>query len=463
MFIDINTIPHGAKLIINQLNKHGYKAYLVGGCVRDSIMGLKPHDWDICTSAKPEQVMPLFSHVLPTGIKHGTVTVETMTEHYEVTTFRIDGNYSDGRRPDDVEFTSEIVQDLSRRDFTINAIALDISTGSLIDPFNGYSDINSKLIKCVGNPNHRFKEDGLRILRAIRFAAKYEFYIESDTINAMVSNKNNLKNISNERICSEITKILQSRHPDYIMNYPPKILCEIVPEFIPTVDYNQHSIWHNRTLYNHMSFALSAAGDLYDQGENYDLITNLAIMFHDISKPECKTEDEEGHYHFKGHGKISAETTEKILKRLRFDNKTITEVVQLIYYHDSTIDVTKKSIKRWLNKLGLVQFKRLLNVRICDIIAQNPDYLVKRYEKVENIKQLTQKIIEENNCFTIKDLAINGKDIIETGIKEGKKIGIILNQLLDIVIEDPTKNKDYILLRYVEDWKTNTINIDKSH
>lgn len=463
MMNDINNlIPEGAKYIIDMFTKYGHQAYLVGGCVRDIILGRTPNDWDICTDATPER-MELLVHcmniheketeeyfveygnfytkrnikTIPTGLKHGTLTIVVDDEQYEVTTFRCDGNYSDGRRPDNVSFTNSLIDDLQRRDFTINAIAYHLDEG-FIDPFNGMNDIKNKIIRCVGNPYERFNEDGLRIMRAVRFSAQLGFKIEPCTKKAMNELVDNLDNVSNERINSELCKIMNSNY-SYLIIKNIDILCKIIPEFEDCVHYHQNNPYHIYSLHKHTAVALIEA-------INPDLIVNLALLFHDIGKPQCCTTGEDGYFHFKGHGRVSADMTETIMKRLKFDNNTISKVKELVFYHDATFEVGKKHIKRWLNRLGEEQFRRLLKIRIADVKAQALKYERERIAKISNIQMLLDEVLQENECFTLKDLAINGKDLMKHGVPEGKTIGVILNTLLAMVIDGEINNdKDSLL------------------
>ena len=457
-----NMIPEGARYIMHTFTRYGYPAYLVGGCVRDIILGRIPHDWDICTKATPEQ-MELMVHcmihrendieqyekdfgrvyvkkhikTIPTGLKHGTLTIVIDGESYEVTTFRCDGNYSDGRRPDSVSFTKSLIDDLQRRDFTINAIAYSMWEG-FIDPFNGMNDIKNKIIRCVGNPYERFNEDGLRIMRAVRFSAQLGFKIDSLTKTAMNELVDNLDNVSNERINSELCKIMSSNYSYLLITYK-EILCKIIPEFKECIDYNQNNPYHIYILHKHTAIALIE--ELYS-----DLIINLSILFHDIGKPHCCTIGDDGYSHFKGHGSVSADMTREIMKRLKFDNDTINKVTELVFYHDATFTVERKSVKRWLNKLGEGQFRRLLRIRIADIKAQNGVFEKERIQKITDIQMLLDDVLQENECFTLKDLEINGRDLIQCGVPEGKTIGTILNTLLTMVIDGEINNdKDSLL------------------
>lgn len=432
-------IPEGAKYIINKLNKNNYSAYLVGGCVRDIILGRTPNDWDICTNATPDEVLNIFKDVktIPTGLKHGTITIVVDDEAFECTTFRNDGEYSDGRRPDNVSFTNSLLEDLQRRDFTINAIAYSPSEG-FIDPLNGIKDIQNKVIRCVGNPYERFNEDGLRIMRAVRFSAQLKFKIDVCTERAMYELVDNLDNISKERINSELCKIMTSDYPAIIF-VNKDILCKIIPEFKECIYYNQNNPYHIYPLHKHIAVALIEA-------MNTDLIVNLSILFHDIGKPHCRTIGKDGYYHFKGHGGVSADMTAAIMKRLKFDNDTISKVKELVSYHDATFSVGKKYVKRWLNKLGEEQFRRLLKIRFADIMAQSRKYEKERIQKVHSIETILEDVLQENECFTLKDLVVNGKDLISLGIPQGKQLGKILNTLLMDVIDDKIKNEKEKLL-----------------
>lgn len=439
MSIKIN-IPTNANKLIHALQNHGYSAYVVGGCVRDSILGREPHDWDICTSATPDEMLEIFKneHVIPTGLQHGTITVMLDDIGYEVTTFRCDGDYSDGRHPDSVNFTLSLVEDLCRRDFTMNAMAYNDEEG-LIDPFGGLYDIEHKIIRCVGNPYDRFNEDGLRIMRALRFASQLNFMLHQDVINAINDSSliNNLDNISAERINNELCKILSYNRPSILFTYE-KVLCKIIPEFTASIGFDQHNPYHVFSVSGHINAALRT-------NTSNDLIVKLALFFHDIGKPYSYQEGEDGFRHFKGHGGVSAELTDTIMKRLKFDNETRNQVVELVQYHDATFEVSKKHIKRWLNKIGEVQFRRLLEVRKADIKAQNPTYTKERIDKINNLQILLEEVLQDNECFTLKDLAINGKDLIAIGFHPGKELGETLNYLLQLVIDGVDNDKEALL------------------
>jgi len=440
-------INDNARLIIDTLQKNNHKAYIVGGCVRDQFLNKKPHDWDICTSATPDEVIKIFKdyHVIETGIKHGTVTVLINHEPFEVTTFRIDGDYSDNRHPNSVTFTTDLEKDLARRDFTINAMAYNDQEG-LIDPFNGKMDIYWNFLCCVGNPYDRIKEDPLRILRALRFAVTEHLDIHDATKKAIKQRIYKLDEIAKERIRDEICKMLSCKHIGLIaLKDYAFILTYVIPELKDTIDFEQFNPYHDYTVYNHIVKAIKVCGTT-------DLITRLTLLFHDIGKPHCFYDDDNNIRHFKGHGKVSAEMAEAIMIRLKFDNDTKHKVTELVKYHDSTIDASPKSIKRWLNRIGEEQFRRLLDVRRADILAQKETTDSARIEKIDRIRTELDKIIKNKECFSRKDLAINGHHIeILTNSKPGKHIGEALDQILQLVIDGKLENTKEALIDYIKD------------
>lgn len=428
-------VPAPVYFIIQELEKCGHEAYMVGGCVRDSVLGRKPHDYDICTSATPDEILQAFPYeeIIPTGLQHGTVTILINKEPFEVTTYRIDGDYSDNRRPDNVIFTKNLVEDLRRRDFTINAMAYNPKTG-LIDPFNGMEDIKYKKIRCVGSAEDRFNEDALRMLRAIRFEAQLNFTGLPETMFEIERQYERLKNISIERINSEFCKIVASEQFCVELVLYSNVFSLFIPELKDLIGFQQNNPYHAYDVFDHTVHAI-------EKCESDDLVTRLAVFFHDFGKPHSYQDGEDGIRHFKGHGKISADITDSIMKRLRFDNETRNNVVELVYYHDATFEVGKKYIKRWLNKIGEKQFRRLLEVRKADIEGQKPDYEESRIEKVNNIENILEEILQEQECFSLKDLAINGNDVKKTmNLKEGKDIGYWLNEILKRVIDGELKN-----------------------
>ena len=434
-------IPEDANELIHTLQNNGHSAYIVGGCVRDSILGRTPHDYDICTSATPSEMLEIFKDkkIIETGLQHGTVTVVVNGEPYEITTYRIDGIYSDNRRPDTVTFTDKLVEDLRRRDFTINAMAYNDEEG-LIDPFNGMEDIKYKKISCVGCAEDRFGEDALRILRAIRFAAQLEFTIMPGTDWEIHKQYKNLENISIERINSEFCKIASSDDFCVELLLYKDVFSLFIPELKDMFDFPQNNPWHIWDVFGHTIHAVEYC-------DSDDLVVRLAVFFHDFGKPHSYQDGEDGIRHFKGHGKVSADMTDSIMKRLRFDNETRNNVVELVYYHDATFEVGKKYVKRWLNKIGEKQFRRLLQVKKADNKAQNLELSSDRIKELSEIESLIDEVLQEDECFSLKDLAVNGKDLIGVGYKAGKELGNTLNKLLQLVIDGDCPNEKEKLLQ----------------
>lgn len=442
-------VPKGARAIVMALRYDHHEAYVVGGCVRDSLLGIEPKDWDICTSAVPSQILYSFrdKRVIETGIKHGTVTIVMDDGQYEVTTFRVDGDYSDNRHPDSVKFVESIYEDLSRRDFTINAMAYN--SAGLIDPFHGREDLERGVISCVGDPDARFEEDALRILRAMRFASVYGFTIDEKTSRSIHKNKDRLLNIAAERIKTELCKMLCGKGILNILLEYSDVMATIIPELKPCIGFDQNNKFHEYTVYDHIAHAVA----------NYngtDIAVKVALLLHDIGKPCCYTEDYNGG-HFYGHGTFSHDLAETALSRLRFDNKTKHDVLELVLHHDAIIEPTPKTVRRWLNKVGEEQFMRLLDIRMADILAHRKDTQESRVEKCISIGVLASEIIEQNQCFKMKDLAINGHDIMTLrGVKEGKEVGCILNEVLDAVISGELKNDRAELIEYLITGKVRT-------
>ncbi|MTI48222.1 MAG: HD domain-containing protein [Firmicutes bacterium] len=439
-------LPLDVDILINMIYKEGYEAYAVGGCIRDSILGRTPNDWDICTSVKPDFLTKLLEYkgikVIPTGLKHGTITILLNEEEYEITTYRIEGEYENNRRPKHVKFTQDIVQDLSRRDFTINSMAYNDKNG-LVDPFGGRFDLKDKLVRTVGNPNKRFDEDALRILRGIRFATQLEFVIESNTLKSMELNRHLLSSISAERIREELNKIILSRTPSkgFRLLKDTKIFKYIIPEMQETFDFDQKNPHHHKDVFNHTM-------DVLDNTEE-DLILRLAALLHDIGKPSTFSVDTDGIGHFYGHHMESMKIAQNILKRLKYDNETIERVSILIKEHMTKQDlVTDKAIKRFINRVGEKDLGRLFKLQRSDITGSNPPY---DFTSIDNIEKKCKEILDREDPLTVRDLRINGYDLIDLGIKPGEKMGIILDSLLEIVLEYPEKNNKETLLRIVKD------------
>lgn len=437
------TLPGKVTMIINNLQMHGYEAYAVGGCVRDSVLAKRPEDWDITTSAKPEEIKRLFRRTIDTGIEHGTVTVLLGKDCFEVTTYRIDGMYEDSRHPKEVIFTNRLEEDLRRRDFTINAMAYNDEV-RLVDVFGGMKDLNSHLIRCVGNPKERFAEDALRILRAVRFSAQLNFPIEPDTADAIRELAPTLENISAERIQAELVKLLVSAHPEQIRDaYELGITKVVLPEWDAMEGVTQNTPHHKYSVAEHTVHAL--------KNVKRDKILRLTMLFHDMGKPVMKTTDENGRDHFKGHALVSEEIARSVLRRLKFDNETVKTVTRLVCYHDYRIEATPQNVRRAMNRIGVDLFPYYLAVRMADVKAQSP---YRRREKIENIiamREIYQDTLVSEHCVTLRDLAVSGKDLMRIGMKPGRELGNMLNELLEWVIDDPDCNKKEILCEYVKE------------
>lgn len=437
-------LPKNVNYIIEKLNKNNYEAYVVGGCVRDSLLEKIPHDWDITTSATPEEVKKCFKEkIIDTGLKHGTVSVLIDGELYEITTYRVDGNYSDNRHPDDVKFTKSLEEDLKRRDFTINAMAYHPEIG-LIDLFGGKEDLKCGIIRTVGSPDARFREDALRIMRAIRFAARYNFEISKNTDLAIYRNRNLLSNISAERINSEFSEMLvQSEAYQYLDDYR-EIFAVFMPEIENMFNCQQIHPHHQYDVWKHTIHVVENTPN--------NLIFRLSALLHDIGKPLCCVFAEDGYTHFKGHPQKSYEISKIILKRLKYDNKTIDEVLNLVLHHDDFRDIqeSEKSVKKYLNKVGPDLLSKLFVLRKADILAQNPDLLDEKTRKIQTLKDIATQIIQEEQCFSLKDMDLNGNDLIELGFKSGKQIGIILKDCLDKIICDDLENEKNTLIKYIK-------------
>lgn len=436
-------LPRKVVLIIKNLQRHGYDAYAVGGCVRDSILNRKPEDWDITTSAKPEQVKRIFRRTVDTGIEHGTVTVLIGKDGFEVTTYRVDGLYEDGRHPKEVTFTSQLEEDLKRRDFTINAMAYN-DDERLVDAFGGMRDLNYHLIRCVGDSKERFSEDALRILRAVRFSAQLAFPIEPETAEAIKSLAPNLEKISAERIQAELVKLLVSDHPERIQDACELGITKVVlPEWDDMVGVKQNTPHHKYDVATHTVHAL--------QNVKNDKVLRLTMLFHDMGKPVMKTTDENGRDHFKGHAIASEQIAKTVMKRLKFDNDTIRKVTKLVAYHDYRMEPTGPNVRRAMNEIGVELFPYYLAVRLADTKAQSSYERRGKLENIIQIRELYRNALRNKECVTLKDLAVTGTDLINLGIAPGKELGTLLNELLDIVIEDPAWNQKEKLCDYVKE------------
>ena len=429
-------LPEYVDVVLEKLNSDGFEAFAVGGCVRDSILGIAPKDYDVTTNATPEQIKRCFSgfRTIDTGIEFGTVTVISDGFPIEVTTYRIDGEYNDNRRPDSVEFTSDLSEDLRRRDFTINAMAFNKKTG-IIDLYGGKADLSERVIRAIGEPVERFNEDGLRIMRALRFASCYNFSIESGTAEAIHSKACLLENIAKERIAIEFNKFICGNCESLLREYND-VFSILIPEIKKCVGFEQRTKYHNRDVYEHIITTVSASEPIKH--------LRLAMLLHDIGKPDYFTIDEKGQGHFKGHAVGSCQIAEKFLKTYRYDNETAHKVIELIKNHDIVIENNEKQIKRYLNRFGVELFYDIIDVHIADDTGKSPDFQ-HRIEVYKQVKDTVKRIISQNECFSFKDLAVNGNDMTELGYK-GKAIGDILRHLLDKVIDGEIPNEKEILI-----------------
>lgn len=437
-------LPEKVKFIIDTITRAGYEAYAVGGCIRDSILGREPNDWDVTTSATPQQVKALFRRTIDTGIQHGTVTVMLDKEGFEVTTYRIDGEYEDSRHPKEVIFTPNLVEDLKRRDFTINAMAYNDEAG-LVDVFDGMGDIERGVIRCVGEAKERFTEDALRILRAIRFSAQLGYGIEENTREAITELAPNLRNISAERIQVELTKLLTSPHPDYLeVAYETGVTAVILPELDVCMKTQQNHKCHCMGVGKHILCSLN-----YVPADKY---LRWAALLHDMGKPSTLTVDEKGITHFYGHPQVSAEMAREILKRLRFDNDTLQVVCRLVKYHDYGIGVVPelKRVRRAIHKMGEDIFPMFLQLWYADIMAQSEYQREEKLEAIRMWREMFEEILEKNQCTSLKTLAVTGADLIALGMKPGREIGEALQGLLEHVLENPQDNEKEILLQRIK-------------
>lgn len=437
------TLPEEVSYIIRKLNDNGHQAYAVGGCVRDSFLGRIPDDWDITTSALPQEVKEVFPKTIDTGIQHGTVTVRQNHKSFEVTTYRVDGEYLDGRHPKQVSFTRSLEEDLKRRDFTINAMAYNDDEG-LVDIFGGIDDLDKKVIRAVGNATERFSEDALRMLRALRFSAQLDFEIEKDTFLAIKDLASTITKISAERIQVELIKLITSNHPEKMIDvYNSGLTHFILPEFDEMMECEQNTPHHMYTVGLHTIKAM--------QGVPNDKVLRLTMLMHDMGKPACKVTDENGRDHFHGHPAVSEKISREIFSRLKFDNATRDIVCALVANHDVRPELRKKPIRRLIAKTGTQIFPALFTVNRADILAQSMYKRDEKLERVDQFEEIYNEIISQNECIKISDLAIRGADLIEAGVDKGPVIGVILNKLFDLVVDDPSLNNSQTLMQLAMD------------
>ena len=424
--------------ILDRLEKNGFEAYAVGGCVRDHLMGKTPYDYDITTNALPHQIKEVFSDhdIASYGEQHGTVGVIAERQVVEITTYRTEGSYTDHRRPDSVSFSASLDEDLKRRDFTINAVAMDKS-GNIIDNYGGRDDIDNKILRTVGTPDERFSEDALRILRCLRFSSQLGFRPETETAFAMSKNKELLKEISAERIRSEFVKMLCGENAEEVLRSYYDIIEVFIPEIRPMIGFDQRTPFHKFDVWEHTIHAVGNGGN--------DPQLQTALLFHDIAKPSCMTLDQNGRGHFKMHPQLSAEMAEKIMKRLKFSSKDINLISKIIANHRIAYK-TESDVKHMLNKIGEEAFFKLIMLKTADDSSKG--YCDERsIASLVWAKETAERIIRENQCYRLKDLAVKGTDLMRIGY-EGREVGTVLNELLELVIDGKLENKKDVLIKY---------------
>ena len=436
-------IPAPVRDILETLEATGHRAWCVGGCVRDALLGRAPEDWDVTTAARPEETMALFGdRAVPTGLRHGTVTVRTAAGGVEVTTLRRDGAYRDHRRPESVTFTDSLEEDLRRRDFTVNALAVDLR-GTLQDPLGGRADLAAGVLRCVGDPDRRFDEDALRILRGARFAAQLGFAIHPDTAAAIHRNRALLGDIAPERIWTELKKLVTGAHAAEVLRAYPDVIGVFWPEVLPMVGFDQRNRHHCHDVWEHTLHALAAVPPEAD--------LRLTVLLHDIGKPNCFTVDEKGQGHFYGHPAESARLAGEMLRRLRADNATTETVVRLVTWHDKNIPRTRSGVARALGKLGERDLRRLLDVKRADNLAQAPEYRSVQ-GGIDKAEAILDQLLAEDTCVSLRQLAVNGRDLLALGLS-GPAVGRILRTLLDAVLDETLPNQRAALLAAARNYK----------
>ena len=429
-------MPQEVCSLLARLESAGYQGWAVGGCVRDTLRGAVPSDWDVTTDARPERVMALFGErAIPTGLKHGTVTVCAGETHVEVTTFRRDGTYSDHRRPDAVQFSSSLEEDLARRDLTVNAMAMDLR-GHICDPFGGQEDLSRRVLRCVGDPLRRLDEDALRIMRTLRFAAVLGFAIEPDTSAALHRRAPLLADIAAERILVEMNKLLTGEYMASVLLAYPDVLGVFLPELLPCVGFDQRNVHHCYDVWTHSVYAAAAIAP--------DAVLRWAMLLHDIGKPDCFTVDEHGTGHFYGHPARSAELAEAICRRLRMDKKSAQRIVTLVRWHDRDIPRTKKAVARAARQLGEDTLRQLLAVKRADNRAQSP-LCRGRAADIDRAEAILDDLLARQSCFSLRELAVRGNDLTALGLR-GPAVGEALQKLLDAVMDGSVPNERPALL-----------------
>ena len=436
-------IPPYVNQILFRLRQAGYRAYAVGGCVRDVLRGVAPHDWDVCTSARPEETETVFQDLprIDTGRKHGTLAVILDHRTVEITTFRADGVYLDHRHPATVTFLQELRGDLSRRDFTVNAMALDEEERP-IDLFGGQRDLQNRIIRTVGDPRERFREDGLRILRGLRFASRLDFEIEPETARAMIEGRDLLHTISAERVFSELKGILAGPAAGRVLRRFAPVIFTVLPELLPMEGFRQHSPYHDSDVWEHTLRALEESPS--------DPVFRLALLFHDCGKPDCFFRDEKGIGHFHGHPKRSRELAEGALRRLKCDKDTLDRVLYLVEKHDTWLPDTERNMRRLLLHEDPAALRDLLIVERCDALAHAPAAREAAVANVDKWSALLERVLAQKPCLSVKDLAVDGKDLLQLGMAPGPQVGRLLNGMLEQVAEGTLENDRAALLAYAK-------------
>ena len=433
-------LPQEVKNVLLRLESAGFAAYAVGGCVRDTLRGVTPHDYDITTAARPEDVLALFDgYAIPTGLQHGTVTVRLAGESFEVTTFRADGPYTDHRRPDSVQYSDSLEEDLRRRDFTVNAMAMDVR-GQVYDFHGGEADLRAGILRCVGDAETRFNEDALRILRCLRFASVLGFDIEEETAAAMTRCAPLLSHIAAERIREEMTKLLCGENTVEILLRYPSVFAVFLPEILPCVGFDQQNVHHLYDIWQHTAHAVGNAPQ--------DPLLRWTLLLHDLGKPACFTVDEAGQGHFYGHDDLGAQLAEDITQRLRFDKKAAQRIALLIERHMRQIEPTKKAVGRVLRQMGEEALRQLLAVKRADASACHPDFAWQTGH-LDAVEATLDRLLTKDTCFTLRDLAIDGHDLMAMGL-QGSEIGKTLNAALDAVVEGELPNEKDTLLNWIK-------------
>ncbi len=429
-------LPAGVRSCLDRLEQAGYATYAVGGCVRDWCMGLEPHDFDLCTAALPEEMQAVFAgeRLVLAGVKHGTVGVVTGEEVVEITTFRTEGDYNDARHPGWVRFVPELEQDLARRDFTINAMAWSPDHG-FRDPFGGRQDLENRILRAVGDPERRFREDALRILRGARFAARFRLQVEENTRQAMVALAPALDKLARERVLEELCKLLLAATAADLLTFGP-VLAAAVPELALQMGFQQHSPHHAYDVFTHTAHVVEAVPR--------EPVLRWAALLHDVGKPGCFTLDENGRGHFKGHAPAGAAMAEEILRRLKAPTALREDVVLLIGQHMTPLEPDKKLLRRRLSKLGPERLGWLLQLQQADMGSKGTGK-TEEMERFPQIQAILQEILEEKTCLTLKDLAVDGHDLMALGLT-GRYIGVTLNRLLELVLEERVPNEREALL-----------------